>query len=110
MNPFPTAGCYPYIQFANEDIPWLRAKLAEMNTMLARVAATSHVGLVNTDVGMAGHDLCQLPTQQFVTAVLPISADPLIAVPFHPTQLGANHQAAIVLQTLGVKKASSSVL
>jgi lysophospholipase L1-like esterase len=96
MNPIPSVGCYPYIQIANKDVPWLRAKLAEMNTMLAQVAASKHVGLANTDIGMTGHDVCQLPNKQYVTALLPLSTDPLIAVPFHPTQLGADHQATLV--------------
>lgn len=100
MNPMPTAGCYPYVQIADEDMPWLHDKIAEMDTMLATVAATAHVGLVDTNTGMTGHDVCQLPGNQYVTALLPISTDPLIAVPFHPTQLGANHQAATVLKAL----------
>jgi lysophospholipase L1-like esterase len=100
MNPIPTVGCYPYVQVADEDIPWLHDKLNEMDAMLASVAAAANVGLVDTNTGMTGHDVCQLPNNQYVTAILPISTDPLIAVPFHPTQLGANHQAAAVEQAL----------
>ncbi|WP_163511321.1 SGNH/GDSL hydrolase family protein [Fodinicola acaciae] len=96
MNPIPSVGCYPYIQISNKDVPWLRAKLAEMNAAIATVAANAQVGVANTDVGMAGHDVCQLPNKQYVTALLPLSTDPLVAVPFHPTQLGADHQAAVV--------------
>jgi lysophospholipase L1-like esterase len=109
MNPFPTAGCYPYVQLANEDVPWLRSKLDEINAMLARVAASKHVGIVNTTPGIAGHDICQLPNKIFVTALIPLSTDPLLAIPFHPTQLGANHQATAVLAALGVAKSSSKV-
>ncbi|HEX3782549.1 MAG TPA: SGNH/GDSL hydrolase family protein [Pseudonocardiaceae bacterium] len=100
MNPLPTEGCYPYVQVADEDMPWLHAKITEMDTMLATVAAQTHVGLVDTNTGMTGHDVCELPGNQYVTALLPISTDPLIAVPFHPTQLGADHQAAAVLKAV----------
>jgi len=101
FNPIPTQGCYPYVQIDNEDVPWLHDKLAEMDAMLAGVAASEGVELADTDPGTAGHDVCQLPGAQYATGLIPLSTDPLIAVPFHPTQLGADHQAERVLAALG---------
>lgn len=99
----PEAGCWPYVPILNVDVPWLRAKLVELNQMLARVAKAKGVRLVDTFGTSQGHDACQLPGTNWIEGVLPVSTTPLgLMVPFHPNQLGADHQAGSVLRTLGV--------
>lgn len=84
---------------------WLAAKLRELNAMLARVARDTGVTLVDTYSTSKGHDVCQLPGKKWVEGVLPLSADPVgPAIPFHPNQLGADHQARTVLDLLGAAK------
>lgn len=96
-------GCYPYVQATDLDMDWLGDKLVELNAMLARVARASGVQFVDTYTSSRGHDVCQLPGVKWVEGLLPLSTDPLgPAIPFHPNKLGADHQAHVVLRTLGV--------
>lgn len=98
----PTAGCFPYLLVLNEDVPWFRAKLVELNAMIARVAASKDVTFVDTSAGTDGHDVCQAPEAMWGTGVIPWSVSPPgPAIPFHPNQLGADHQAQALLQALG---------
>ncbi|WP_327091620.1 SGNH/GDSL hydrolase family protein [Nonomuraea sp. NBC_01738] len=100
-----TGGCFPYVQITDLDMDWLAAKLRELNAMLARVARDTGVTLVDTYSTSKGHDVCQLPGKKWVEGVLPLSADPVgPAIPFHPNQLGADHQARTVLDLLGAAK------
>ncbi|MFC0431948.1 SGNH/GDSL hydrolase family protein [Kutzneria buriramensis] len=95
-------GCWPYVPMLDGDVRWLRAKLEETNAMLRRVAAAEQVGFVDTYSTSAGHDFCQLPGTNWVEGLLPLTTSPLgLAVPFHPNQLGADHQAGSVLSALG---------
>ena len=97
----PRAGCFPYLLVLNEDVPWFRAKLVELNAMIARVAADKGVPFVDTSAGTDGHDVCQTPEAMWGQGVIPWSVSPPgPAVPFHPNQLGADHQAQAVLQVL----------
>ncbi|WP_157253062.1 SGNH/GDSL hydrolase family protein [Nonomuraea typhae] len=94
-----TGGCYPYVQVTDLDMDWLSAKLRELNAMLARVARASGVRLVDTYTTSRGHDVCRRPGVKWVEGLLPLSTDPLgPAIPFHPNQLGADHQARTVLK------------
>lgn len=95
-------GCFPTIPIADEDAIWLGHKLIELDAMLARVARAKGVELVDTYSGSHGHDACQPPGVRWVEGLIPFSSDPVgPAVPFHPNQLGADHQARQVLRTLG---------
>ncbi|WP_329117703.1 SGNH/GDSL hydrolase family protein [Streptomyces sp. NBC_01465] len=94
-------GCYPYVQALDDDLEWLGAKLKEIDAMLARVAADTDTTFVDTYTGSIGHDVCEAPGTKWVEGVIPLSTNPPgLAIPFHPNQLGANHQAATVLETL----------
>lgn len=102
LNFVPTVGCFPYLLVLNEDVPWFRAKLVELNAMIARVAAVEGVRFVDTSTGTGGHDVCQPPEAMWGQGVIPWSASPPgPAIPFHPNQLGADHQAQAVLGALG---------
>lgn len=94
-----SGGCFPYVQVTDLDMEWLAAKLRELNAMLAKVATATGVTLVDTYTSSRGHDVCKLPGTRWVEGVLPLSTDPLgPAIPFHPNQRGADHQARMVLR------------
>lgn len=96
-------GCWPYVPIFDGDVRWLRARLEELNAMLKRVATAKHVRFVDTYRTSAGHDFCQLPGTNWVEGLWPVTTSPLgLAVPFHPNQLGADHQARTVLRALGL--------
>ncbi|GAA1626348.1 SGNH/GDSL hydrolase family protein [Nocardia ninae] len=95
-------GCFPTVPIADADADWLGRKLIELNAMLARVARATGVELVDTYSTSAGHDGCQPPGTRWVEGLVPWSSNPPgPAVPFHPNQLGADHQARSVLAVLG---------
>ncbi|WP_107655981.1 SGNH/GDSL hydrolase family protein [Nocardia suismassiliense] len=95
-------GCFASIPISDTDAAWIGHKMIELNAMLARAAAATGVELVNTYATSDGHDGCQPPGTRWVEGLIPMShTPPGPAVPFHPNQLGADHQARSVLATLG---------
>ncbi|MFC9437771.1 SGNH/GDSL hydrolase family protein [Nocardia sp. NPDC057030] len=95
-------GCFPTVPISDIDADWLGRKLIELNAMLARVAEATGVELVDTYSASSGHDGCQPPGIRWVEGLVPWSSNPPgPAVPFHPNQLGADHQARSVLAALG---------
>lgn len=95
------AGCFPLVPISDADADWLGRKLIELNAMLARVARATRIEFVDTYRTSGGHDACQPPGVRWVEGLVPFSSDPLgPAVPFHPNQLGADHQARSVLAAL----------
>ncbi|WP_036528387.1 SGNH/GDSL hydrolase family protein [Nocardia sp. CNY236] len=95
-------GCYPSIPISPIDAEWLGRKLVELNAMLSRAAAVAGVQFVDTYTSSAGHDACQPMGTRWVEGLVPYSAHPMgPAVPFHPNQLGADHQARMLLAALG---------
>lgn len=94
--------CYPTIPISPTDVAWLAAKLAELDTMLRRVAEQTGAEFVDTYTGSVGHDACRPPGVRWVEGLIPVTADPPgPALPFHPNQLGVNYQAQQVLARLG---------
>ncbi|MEU7218653.1 SGNH/GDSL hydrolase family protein [Nocardia iowensis] len=95
-------GCFPTVPISDADADWLGRKLIELNAMLARVARATGVELVDTYSTSSGHDACQPPGVRWAEGLVPWSSNPPgLAVPFHPNQLGADHQARRVLAALG---------
>ncbi|MEV0296375.1 SGNH/GDSL hydrolase family protein [Nocardia sp. NPDC050710] len=95
-------GCFPAVPISDADARWLGGKLIELNTMLARVAEATGVQLVDTYATSDGHDACQAPGVRWAEGLVPFTSDPVgPAVPFHPNQLGADHQARSVLAAVG---------
>ncbi|WP_158607808.1 SGNH/GDSL hydrolase family protein [Nocardia panacis] len=96
-----TGGCFPVIPISDADASWLGNKLLELDRMLAEVARAQKVEFVDTYAGSGGHDACQAPGVRWVEGLIPLSVNPVgPAVPFHPNQLGADHQARTVLAAL----------
>ena len=97
-----SGGCFPRIPISDTDAVWVGRKLIELDAMLARAATESGAQFVDTYRGSAGHDACQPPGTRWVEGLIPFSTDPAgLVVPFHPDQLGADHQAGAVLAALG---------
>ncbi|GAB2681960.1 SGNH/GDSL hydrolase family protein [Nocardia goodfellowii] len=95
-------GCFASIPISDTDAAWIGRKKIELNAMLARAAAATGVELVDTYSTSGGHDVCQPPGTRWVEGLIPMSQNPPgPAVPFHPNQLGADHQASSVLAALG---------
>ncbi|WP_067564269.1 SGNH/GDSL hydrolase family protein [Nocardia acidivorans] len=104
LNALPVSGkgCRPDLPAADIDITYLRDKFAQMNAMLARVAAASHTELVNTYTPSTGHDVCQPAATRYVEGIAFSSPHnvPGAAYPLHPNALGANAQTAAVLDQI----------
>ncbi|MGN2637424.1 SGNH/GDSL hydrolase family protein [Nocardia takedensis] len=97
----PDGGCWPTIPISPVDTDWLADKLAELDAMLRRVATATDVEFVDTYTTSEGHDACRPPGIRWVEGLIPYTSDPPgPALPFHPNQLGANHQASRVLEVL----------
>jgi hypothetical protein len=77
-------GCWPQIPVADADVPYLRAKHKELNTMLGYQAAANGAGLVDAYSAGIGHDACKLPGVRWVEPAVPVNA----AAPFHPNLFG----------------------
>jgi lysophospholipase L1-like esterase len=105
LNGIPVTGkgCWPLVPAQDVDIAYLQEKFVHMNAMLASVARSSRVQLVDTYTPTIGHDVCQVPTVRYVEGLVPVSvSNPLLAAfPFHPNAQGANAQTRAVLAALG---------
>ncbi|AYF74562.1 SGNH/GDSL hydrolase family protein [Nocardia yunnanensis] len=98
----PGTGCFPQIPISADDANWLGHKLLELDAMLARVATTTGVQLVDTYTGSIGHDACRPDGIRWVEGLIPHpNPHSNIPLPFHPNQLGADHQARQILRALG---------
>jgi lysophospholipase L1-like esterase len=105
LNGIPVTGkgCWPVVPIQDVDVAYLQEKFVQMNAMLAAVARSSRVQLVDTYTPTIGHDVCQVPTVRYVEGLVPASvSNPLLAAfPFHPNAQGANAQTRAVLAALG---------
>lgn len=97
------SGCAAQSGIPDSDAAWVGRKLVELNDMLIAAAAATGAEYVDTYSGSVGHDACQAPGVRWVEGTMPMSSTPQgVAVPFHPNQLGANHQAWAVKNALGL--------
>jgi len=90
-------GCWPVVPIAHGDVPYLRGVEAELNQMLANVAAKHQARFVNTYTASIGHDFCQLPGTRWVEGIVPTSP----AAPVHPNKLGERGMAQQVETAAG---------
>ena len=82
-------GCWPQMPITDGDVPYVRAKQVELNTMIAAEAAAAGAQLVDWYAASVGRDACQPPVVRWVEPVVPVNA----AAPIHPNlggMLGAS--------------------
>jgi lysophospholipase L1-like esterase len=82
-------GCWPQMPVTDGDVPYVRAKQVELNTMLATQAAAAGAEVIDWYAASVGHDACQPPVIRWVEPVVPVNA----AAPIHPNlggMLGAS--------------------
>jgi lysophospholipase L1-like esterase len=77
-------GCYPQMPITDGDVPFLRDKEKELNTMVQNVTVASGDIYVDAYAGSIGRDACQLPTVRWVEPVIPVNP----AAPVHPNAAG----------------------
>jgi lysophospholipase L1-like esterase len=100
--PITGKGCWPTVPIQDNDMAYLQQKFLHMNAMIARVARSQRITLVDTYMHTIGHDVCKAPTVRFIEGVIPVSAQSptLVNFPFHPNQAGADAQSRTVLSAL----------
>lgn len=90
-------GCYPLEPITPADVPYLRAKVQELNAMLASSATENGATYVDTATSSVGHDICQLPGTRWVEGLIPTTD----AAPVHPNATGMANTAAVVAAAAG---------
>ncbi|MGH9187837.1 MAG: SGNH/GDSL hydrolase family protein [Acidimicrobiales bacterium] len=90
-------GCWPRLPIGWGDVPYLRAKEKELNTMLANQAAAGTASYVNTYTPSIGHDACASSGTRWVEPIIP--ANP--AAPVHPNGRGMTAIGGIVATAIG---------
>src|SRR3954447_14261225 len=78
------SGCWPQAPFAFADVPYLRAKEIELNSMLASAAAANGARLVDDYTASLGKDSCKSASVRWVEPLVPANS----AAPFHPNARG----------------------
>jgi hypothetical protein len=78
------SGCWPQVPFAFNDVPYLRAKEIELNSMLAQQASANGAQLVDDYTTSLGKDACKSASVRWVEPLVPANA----AAPFHPNARG----------------------
>jgi len=77
------SGCYPLVPVLPSDVPYLRAKVKELNAMLRTRATAAGATYVDIAAVSVGHDFCQ-PLAKWVEGLVPVGA----AAPVHPNAAG----------------------
>jgi len=85
-------GCWPQMPLGFGDVPYLRAKEKELNSMLATQAAANGATLVNWYNAGIGHDACKSSSTRWVEPLIPTNP----AAPVHPNERGMQGVAAIL--------------
>jgi hypothetical protein len=84
-------GCWPQMPIGFGDVPYLRAKQRQLNSMLATQAAANNTTLVDWYGASIGHDACKPPWVRWVEPLAPNNP----AAPIHPNLAGMKGAAAI---------------
>ncbi len=85
-------GCWPQMPIGFGDVPYLRSKEKELNSMLATQAADNGATLVNWYNASIGHDACKGSSTRWVEPVVPTNP----AAPIHPNLAGMTGAAGIL--------------
>ncbi|SDK43101.1 SGNH/GDSL hydrolase family protein [Streptomyces indicus] len=89
-------GCWPAVQMAEGDVPYLRDTGKRLNAMLRATAHDNRARFVDTYTPTIGHDVCQAPDVRWVEPLVPTSP----AAPFHPNAKGEAAMAAALVDTV----------
>lgn len=92
-------GCYPLQPVWPQDANYMQGLVDRLGAVTAGVAAAHNATYVDFITPGAGHDGCQL-TQNWANILVPGTT--LGIVPLHPTALGEQNFARIILDKLGV--------
>lgn len=90
------SGCWPTVPVTPTDTPYLRAKVAQLNAMLASAAASRGDHFVDTATSSIGHDYCKSASVKWVEGIVPVNT----AAPVHPNQNGMANTGAVVLAAI----------
>ncbi|MDQ3738246.1 MAG: SGNH/GDSL hydrolase family protein, partial [Actinomycetota bacterium] len=85
-------GCWPSLPITEGDVPYLRSKAKQLNSMLRTQAENAGIGYVHTYGPSRGHSACALPTKRWVEPLVPTSP----AAPVHPNARGMAGMAKVV--------------
>jgi lysophospholipase L1-like esterase len=91
-------GCYPLQPVWPQDANYMQGLVDRLGAITARVAAAHNATYVDFIAPGAGHDGCQL-TQNWANILVPGTT--LGIVPLHPTALGEQNFARLILDKLG---------
>ena len=92
-------GCYPVVPVLPGDVPYLRAKVKELNAMVAARAAAAGATYVDIATPSIGHDFCQGTSNKWVEGIVPTST----AAPVHPNAKGMAGWAPTVAAAINAK-------
>lgn len=87
-------GCYPLVPVLPSDIPWLRAKVKELNAMIEQVATDNHATYIDLATPSIGHDFCS--SDRWVEGLVPLA----VAAPVHPNAAGMAAFADIIAEAI----------
>jgi len=85
-------GCWPSMPIAFNDVPYLRAKTKELNSMLRTAAANAGAGYVDTYAPSEGRSACASSGTRWVEPLVPSNP----AAPVHPNGRGMAGVAGVV--------------
>jgi hypothetical protein len=91
------SGCWPTMPIAWNDVPYLRSKEKQLNSMLATQAAAHGASYVDVYTPSIGHDTCQSSSVRWVEPIVPTNA----AAPVHPNARGERGMANAVVAAIG---------
>ena len=86
------SGCFPTIPITPGDVPYLRAKEKELNSVIQSVAGAHNAMYVDTYTPSIGHDGCEPAGTRWVEPAVPAPG----AAPLHPNATGEQAMANIV--------------
>ena len=90
-------GCWPQVPLAYLDVPYLRSKQKQLNTMIAQRAAAAGATLVDAYTASIGKDACKSSSTRWVEPIFPDTW----AAPFHPNLRGMTGIANVVVSRVG---------
>lgn len=96
--PDDTMGCVTQAPFHPGDLPYLRDVTARLNGMLRDAALNAGATYADVQAPSKGHDVCAPADTRWVEGVRPSAKD---AAPMHPTSLGHEATANLILTQLG---------